>query len=67
MLKPAAVIWREGFAAGEVIAGVHCPYRPGSQEAEVWEDGWSQGFLKREGCFHRDGPLPGQQEQDSDN
>lgn len=71
MLKPAETIWREGFAVGEVIAGVHCPCRPGSQEGKVWEDGWSQGLLKREGCFHPDGPSssqclgPGQQGQDA--
>jgi hypothetical protein len=70
MLKPAEIIWREGFAAGEVIGGSYCPYRPGSDEADFWEDGWSQGLLKREGCFYREGPLrsqrlgPGQQEHD---
>ena len=61
MLKPAEAIWREGFAAGEVSTGSRCPYRPGSEEADVWEDGWFQGYLKREGCFFRDGPLRGPQ------
>ena len=59
MLKPAEELWREGFAVGQRIeGGSRCPYCAGSSEAEVWEDGWHQGWLKREGCFHRETPSP---------
>lgn len=51
-------IWCEGFSIGEVRVGGCCPYASGSLEAEAWEDGWSQGVLKREGLDYRDEPGP---------
>lgn len=55
MLKPIEEIWREGFMAADIY-GSWCPYRADSCEFEVWEKGWMQGYLKREGCAYQDHP-----------
>jgi hypothetical protein len=56
-------IWQEGFSTGERLVGGCCPYACGSPEAEAWEDGWTQGVLKREGLDYRDEPGPSGWEQ----
>jgi ribosome modulation factor len=52
-------IWSAGFAHGQAlseVAGI-CPYPHGSDEADVWLDGWYQGALKTDGLSYRDGPV----------
>ena len=48
----------EGFKAG-LLFGSRCPYPAGTDEAELWEVGWSEGVVKRTGddwTFRRQAP-----------
>lgn len=49
-------IWRAGFEAGQQLSGCPCPFSYHSPQADTWEDGWTQGMLKREGLAYRDRP-----------
>jgi hypothetical protein len=50
-------IWRAGFDSGHHMLGCRCPFPYHSPQADVWEDGWTQGMLKREGLPYRNHPL----------
>lgn len=52
-------IWSDGFAYGQVLSDASgvCPYPRGSEDADVWLDGWYQGALMRDGLSYRDGPA----------
>ncbi len=54
-------IWRAGFEAGQQLQSCRCPFPYHSPLADAWEDGWTQGLLKREGLPYRSHPqgLPG--------
>ena len=49
-------IWRAGFEAGQQMSGCRCPFPYHSPQADAWEDGWTQGMLKRESLPYRDCP-----------
>lgn len=55
--KTSHAIWRAGFETGERTLNCRCPFVYQSPQAEAWEDGWTQGFLKSEGLPYRDRPL----------
>jgi hypothetical protein len=49
-------IWRAGFDAGQRMLSSRSPFPFHSPQADAWEDGWTQGMLKREGLPYRGHP-----------
>jgi hypothetical protein len=49
-------IWCAGFEVGYQMLSCRCPFPYHSPQADAWEDGWTQGMLKREGLAYRDHP-----------
>lgn len=48
-------IWQEGFDAARYF-GAQCPYPEASRQAEIWESGWAEGVMRRNGAPHLSEP-----------
>lgn len=49
--------WHEGFEAGQSLNSLN-PYPDRAKEADMWEEGWAAGVLKRTGGHCPGKPAP---------